>query len=102
MGNPEHGYGFPSPKSNGSHQIQLTGKTASTQFKFYCKKAGFKDTIHFHGLRHSCATFLLRSGFNVIEVKNMLGHKRIDITNRYVHLVANDLPATANRNGLIT
>ena len=102
MGNPQTGYVFPSPKSTDKNQIQLSGRTVSTQFKSYCKKAGFKDSIHFHGLRHSCATFLLRSGFNVIEVKNMLGHKRIEVTNRYVHLVANDLLATANRNGLIT
>jgi len=38
----------------------------------------------------------------VIEVKNMLGHKSLEVTNKYVHLVANDLLNTANRNGLIT
>jgi len=57
--------------------------------------------FNFHGLRHSCATFLLRKGFNVIEVKNMLGHRSLEVTNRYVHLVANDLITTASRTGLI-
>lgn len=102
MGNPQNGLVFPSPRSTPDRQYQLTGNYVSDRFKFYTRKAKFKESIHFHGLRHSCATFLLRNGFNVIEVKNMLGHSSLEITNKYVHLVANDLLATANRNGLIT
>lgn len=102
-GNPKKGLVFPSPKSNSKIEIALTGNTVSKRFKFYAtKKAKLKSSINFHGLRHSCATFLLRKGFNVIEVKNMLGHKSLEVTNKYVHLVANDLLTTANRNGLIT
>jgi len=102
-GNPQKGLVFPSPKSNVKIEIGLTGNTVSKAFKYYAtKEAKLKETINFHGLRHSCATFLLRKGFNVIEVKNMLGHKSLEVTNKYVHLVANDLLTTANRNGLIT
>ncbi|MDR8392963.1 tyrosine-type recombinase/integrase [Aliifodinibius sp. S!AR15-10] len=102
MGNPKKGLVFPSPKSNSKLEIPMTGDNVSKRFKFYAtEEADLKDTINFHGLRHSCATFLLRNGFNVIEVKNMLGHKSLEVTNRYVHLVAKDLLATANKNGLI-
>lgn len=102
IGHPKSGLVFPSPKSNSKREIALTGGTVSRRFKFYVKKSKLKNTIHFHSLRHSCATFLLRNGFNVIEVKNMLGHKSLDVTNKYVHLVANDLLNTASNNGLIT
>lgn len=102
MGSPRMGLVFPSPKSTSRLEIAMTGGNVTRRFKFFAKEAKFKDSINFHGLRHSCATFLLRNGFNVIQVKNMLGHKSLDVTNRYVHLVANDLLVTANQNGLIT
>jgi site-specific recombinase XerD len=100
MGNPKKGLVFPSPKSTPDREIAMTGDNVSKRFKFYAtEEADLKDTINFHGLRHSCATYLLRIGFNVIEVKNMLGHKSLEVTNRYVHLVAKDLMRSANRNG---
>ncbi|MEX0684744.1 MAG: site-specific integrase [Balneolales bacterium] len=102
MGNPKEGLVFPSPKSTQHNQIALVGNNVSKRFRFYADMAGFKPTINFHGLRHSCATFLLRNDFQVIEAKNMLGHRSIEVTNRYVHLVPNDLLASANRKGLIT
>jgi len=102
-GNPKKGLVFPSPRSTPEREIALTGDNVSKRYKYYAtEEAKLKGTLNFHGLRHSCATFLLRKGFNVIEVKNMLGHRNLEVTNRYVHLVANDLLNTANRNGLIT
>ncbi|PAU94215.1 hypothetical protein CK503_08360 [Aliifodinibius salipaludis] len=102
-GNPKKGLVFPSPMSVPGGEKAIRGGNVSKRFKYFAtEEANLKDSIHFHGLRHSCATFLLRNGFNVIEVKNMLGHKSLEVTNKYVHLVANDLLNTANRNGLIT
>ncbi|MEL7832772.1 site-specific integrase [Fodinibius sp. Rm-B-1B1-1] len=101
--NPKNGLVFPSPMSVPNGEKALMGDNVSKRFKYFAtKEAKLKDSIHFHSLRHSCATFLLRNGFNVIEVKNMLGHKSLEVTNKYVHLVPNDLLNTANRNGLIT
>jgi site-specific recombinase XerD len=45
---------------------------------------------------------MLRQGFNVIEVKEMLGHKSIEITYRYVHLISDDRKNKAKQLGLIT
>lgn len=101
-GKPKKGLVFPSPRSVPNGKLAMMGDNVSKRFKYYAtEEAKLKDSIHFHGLRHSCATFLLRNGFNVIEVKNMLGHKSLEVTNKYVHLVANDLLNTASRNGLI-
>jgi site-specific recombinase XerD len=101
--NPKRGLVFPSPRSVPNGEMALRADNVSKRFKFYAtEEAKLKETIHFHGLRHSCATFLLRKGFNVIEVKKILGHKSLDVTNKYVHLVADDLLRTANRAGLIT
>jgi integrase len=101
QGSPDHGLVFPHPRSTEKLRFPLLGNHISKTFNAFAKEAGIKKTANFHGLRHSCATFLLRKGFNVIEVKNMLGHRSLEVTNRYVHLVANDLITTASRTGLI-
>jgi integrase len=44
--------------------------------------------IHFHGLRHTCASLLLNQGVPVIEVSRRLGHSRASITlDVYGHLI---------------
>jgi integrase len=41
--------------------------------------------ITFHGLRHTAATLMLRSGVDVKTVKEVLGHQDIKTTMRYTH-----------------
>jgi integrase len=44
--------------------------------------------IHFHSLRHTCASLLLNQGVPVIEVSRRLGHSRASITlDVYGHLI---------------
>ena len=44
--------------------------------------------IKFHGLRHTCATLLLRAGVPVKVVQERLGHKKVEITmNIYQHVL---------------
>ena len=46
---------------------------------------GFKVTPHI--LRHSCATYLLSKGLNIIKLRNYLGHSSIETTQRYTHIL---------------
>jgi len=101
-GNPKKGYVFPSPKSHQKKQVALPGDYVSKVFKKYVKKTDLKESIHFHGLRHSCATFMIRKGFDVTMVKEMLGHKSIEVTMRYVSLCVKDRMNRAEELGLIT
>jgi integrase len=44
--------------------------------------------LHFHSLRHSCATFLLVQGVHAKVVMEILGHSDIRLTlNTYSHVV---------------
>jgi len=47
--------------------------------------AGFMD-FHFHDLRHTFCTNLLRSGASLKVVKEYIGHKTLRMTDRYTHL----------------
>lgn len=92
---------FESAKSMTGHSVRMTNRTAARVFKNFVAKAELSDSIHFHSLRHSCATYLLKQGFSVHEVQKMMGHSSISVTERYLHLVPQDLNDKAKKLGLI-
>jgi integrase/recombinase XerD len=50
-----------------------------------------------HALRHTFATNYLRAGGNVVMLQRILGHARLDMTMRYVHLQTADLTAVHDK-----
>jgi len=55
--------------------------------------------VRIHDLRHSFASFLINSGRSLYEVKELLGHHSIKVTERYAHLQNDTLVAAANHAG---
>ncbi len=50
-----------------------------------CKLAGIQG-FHYHDLRHTFCSNLIISGSDIKDVKEMIGHKDISMTDRYSHL----------------
>lgn len=50
------------------------------------KKCGFTKDICAHTLRHSYATHLLEFGMDIVSIKELLGHERIETTMIYLHV----------------
>lgn len=44
------------------------------------------DNFRFHDLRHTAASYMMMSGANLKEVGDILGHKTVQMTQRYAHL----------------
>ena len=66
--------------SDGEHVMDL-------RFGFYevVKKIHFED-FHFHDLRHTTASHLAMNGASLLEIATILGHKTLQMVQRYSHL----------------
>jgi integrase len=53
------------------------------------KQAGFDFPVHFHQLRHSCASKLAADGQDTRSLQHYMGHKNIQSTVIYTHLNPN-------------
>lgn len=53
--------------------------------------------IHWHDLRHTCASWLVQAGVDLYVVKELLGHASIKTTERYAHLRSDDLFHAINK-----
>jgi len=49
------------------------------------ERAGMPE-VHFHDLRHSCASILIGLGVDLFTISKILGHASITTTQRYAHL----------------
>jgi integrase/recombinase XerD len=65
----------------------FTGNGLNYRIKKLCDKAKISKTITLHSLRHSIATHLLQQGMELEQIGRFLGHKTLDATQIYTHIV---------------
>ncbi|HEX3037667.1 MAG TPA: site-specific integrase [Oscillospiraceae bacterium] len=79
---------------------EMNPDTPSNWFPKFLKSHGLPH-VKFHAPRHSSATLLLYSGYNIKAVASRLGHTQLATTNRYLHaLQATDQAAADTFNGM--
>ncbi len=90
-------------KDTSSYVFTLSGKLLFADwithlFKRYVRKANLSNqSIHFHSLRHSFASWLAQDGTSVYVIKDLLGHSDVKTTQIYSHLQPESLHAEVNK-----
>lgn len=67
----------------------LNSKTIINYFSVIKDTYHLDNNISFHSLRHSFATYYLKSGGNFLALQSMLGHTNLNTTTIYLHLSQN-------------
>jgi len=78
-------------QNQGEYVFQYKGqqcKDVKGSFGTALDKAGIKD-FRFHDLRHTFASHLVMAGVDIVTVKELLGHKKLEMTMRYISLSPN-------------
>lgn len=88
-------YLFPShqrsrdPRSGITHRYHLSDSTIQRAVKQAVTESGIQKHASCHTFRHSFATHLLENGYDIRTVQELLGHKHVNTTMIYTHVIKN-------------
>lgn len=86
-------YVFPSlrlsvdPRSGKIRRHHISEKTIQNIVRNAAEKTGIAKHVTVHTLRHCFATHLLMNGVNIRDVQDLLGHKNVETTMIYTHVM---------------
>ncbi|OLS37911.1 hypothetical protein BTR22_05215 [Alkalihalophilus pseudofirmus] len=81
--------------------ITKSAREISTKLKVYGERAGLNKRIHFHLFRHTAASHFLKESKNIRLLQKLLGHSDISITQRYAHVLDEDLYREAEEYSIV-
>ena len=68
----------------------------SKKFKKLLRQLHLPERFHFHCLRHTFITQLVKKGVNIFDIKQLAGHSCIETTELYMHTITEDLRKAVN------
>jgi len=66
--------------------VAISPKGVQSVMRNAVKRAKILKNVSIHSLRHSYATHLLEEGMDIVSIKELLGHARIETTMVYLHV----------------
>jgi len=86
-------YLFPSrkigkdPRTGFRHRYHQSAQAVNRAIKQAVKQSGIQKKVSAHTFRHSFATHLLKNGYDIRTVQELLGHKSVKTTMVYTHVL---------------
>jgi len=86
-------YLFPSvkigrdPRTGFFHRYHQSAQAVNREIKCVVNKTGIQKKVSSHTFRHSFATHLLKNGYDIRTVQELLGHKSVKTTMIYTHVL---------------
>lgn len=94
---PESPFAIAAARGGHRHENRPLGRTG--RWSAYLELAGIDRRIRWHDLRHTCASSLVAGWWGRVwalhEVRDLLGHTKVAMTERYAHLAPTHLAAVA-------
>lgn len=75
------------------HGLALDAFAVINAVRRAAKRAGLKQHLHPHLLRHACATHMLKGGADIRHIQKLLGHGSLQTTEIYTKVEIGDLKA---------
>ncbi|MEX0735984.1 MAG: site-specific integrase [Bacteroidota bacterium] len=69
----------------------------SAQFRKAVRLQGMDQKLHFHSLRHTFSTMLIKKGASLYQIQKLLGHSSPRVTETYAHLQPDELHHVVSR-----
>jgi len=76
---------------------KVLDKVGLLEVDYYQKDGKPRYKYHMHTMRHVCGTNLYRAGMDIYQVKEFLGHEKIETTQVYCELARDDLRIASHK-----
>ena len=78
--------GKPAGRCGGDFDNRYSQRAVQWVVRHSAQLAGIRKAVHVHSLRHTFATHLLEDGLDIVTLKDLMGHVRIQTTMKYLHV----------------